>query len=890
MSQKNSDSAALRSVVWIAAIAVLVMCSATAYHMWDTLIVLYSNNEWLQALTVSSFLGAMAYSLREAYSTLQSKMVDAYFCSISIESKDEHFESVLNFLSQHCKIHSGSMMAQTKKKKKRTWQEWREEALMGIRKPPQMEFRPRNDNDAHVVRYQGRRILLTRTKGDTVTVGWNRKPVQLETLTLSMWGKDNSILRDLFYEAVNTTYKEDSSQINIFVQSTDFWGGWEKALSKTPRPADSVILDETLAEQLLADAREFLGSAEWYGATGIPYRRGYLLYGPPGCGKTSSAEVLAGELKLDIAMLSLSNKEMDDTKLTSALREAPKRCIILLEDVDAVFVERNVARSDGAAPTSGVTFSGLLNAIDGVASQEGRIFFMTTNHIEKLDAALIRPGRCDVKVELRKASRVQMQRLFLRFFPGKDAQAQEFASRLPEFEISMAQLQGHMLESKYSPEAALSNVARLLVTPPDVEKVPIFDHLRRVGLEHLTPYFEHYGYNWRSELSGLSMDQVGKWELELKHLPSTERKTLSAFLEEKPEIMKDYQLANLSQIRDMFLITYAPNRNRDSDHDELEDCGSTDFCRSGSSGFVRMGSDDFEHDTLRRKQAKEFSDLVTKNGKGLVSVFQLKWHFGMFAHSAEEAIANVHLMTCPRKEATWVPVDVPWTSTVSVFSRLGFDAVLPRLVEKQFEHMTDMLHMSKEEVDEELSLSKRESAIYQAILEGDEKRQDVLLSFQRVDYHRVMSEVELYTGCSVDEARRFAKEVCNPMGKCSVSLGQLKRYLDAHKNDLAAVTKNVDKLMSPEIVPTDMKAKNTGDTWIGQFLAGLGLEKYTQQFIDLDICTEDELMTPDPFAEFDDIGMKKLGPKRRLQRAIKQIEERRTKEKEEREKKEQKNH
>ena len=64
-----------------------------------------------------------------------------------------------------------------------------------------------------------------------------------------------------------------------------------------------------------------------------------------------------------------------------------------MEDVDAIFIERT-----GAHKGEGVSFSGLLNAIDGVAAQEGRIFFMTTNHIDKLDPALVRPGRCDVKV------------------------------------------------------------------------------------------------------------------------------------------------------------------------------------------------------------------------------------------------------------------------------------------------------------------------------------------------------------------------------------------------------------------------------------------------------------------------------------------------------------
>lgn len=52
-----------------------------------------------------------------------------------------------------------------------------------------------------------------------------------------------------------------------------------------------------------------------------------------------------------------------------------------------------------------MSLSALLNVLDGVASQEGRVLIMTTNHIEKLDAALVRSGRVDKKVEFRLADR-----------------------------------------------------------------------------------------------------------------------------------------------------------------------------------------------------------------------------------------------------------------------------------------------------------------------------------------------------------------------------------------------------------------------------------------------------------------------------------------------------
>lgn len=97
------------------------------------------------------------------------------------------------------------------------------------------------------------------------------------------------------------------------------------------------------------------------------------------------------------------------------MNNAPLRSVILLEDIDAIFVDRDSVQS---AQTQGknVTFSGLLNALDGVRSQEGRILMMTTNHREKLDPALLRPGRADMHVELNMASESQMKGLFRKFF------------------------------------------------------------------------------------------------------------------------------------------------------------------------------------------------------------------------------------------------------------------------------------------------------------------------------------------------------------------------------------------------------------------------------------------------------------------------------------------
>lgn len=61
------------------------------------------------------------------------------------------------------------------------------------------------------------------------------------------------------------------------------------------RPLDSVVLDEGLADAILSDVKDFIDDPQWYTDRGIPYRRGYLLYGPPGCGKSSFITALAGK-------------------------------------------------------------------------------------------------------------------------------------------------------------------------------------------------------------------------------------------------------------------------------------------------------------------------------------------------------------------------------------------------------------------------------------------------------------------------------------------------------------------------------------------------------------------------------------------------------------------
>lgn len=187
---------------------------------------------------------------------------------------------------------------------------------------------------------------------------------------------------------------------------------WYPVQRVRPRPLATVVLPEGMAEDLLHDARGWMEDEERYHALGVPWRRGYLFSGPPGTGKTSLAAALAGELGLDLYMVPLGS--LGDRALANALDEAPARCLLLIEDVDAAGVSRD---ENAGTENDPLTLAGLLNALDGVASKQGRLLVMTTNRPEVLDAAMVRPGRADRHLRLGPLDEEQAARMYRLHFP-----------------------------------------------------------------------------------------------------------------------------------------------------------------------------------------------------------------------------------------------------------------------------------------------------------------------------------------------------------------------------------------------------------------------------------------------------------------------------------------
>ncbi|KAH0532927.1 hypothetical protein TsFJ059_001558 [Trichoderma semiorbis] len=504
------------------------------------------------------------------------RFIDDYLmCAMYISEDDHIYLHLMKWLSHHPSIRNNQyLMAQTVWKSAWEEEEELEDALFwtdggevgggnrmylnfanqAARSSPR--FVPAMGSTAFW--HKGTYFRVHRKKESFVnTHSWGGPMKDLEEIKVSCFGRSIDPIKELLSDAKALYYNDTRQKTTIYrprvkEQRRDH-NMWQQVARRPVRPMSTVVLDSGEKHDILADVNEYLHpwTPRWYASRGIPLRRGYLFHGPPGTGKTSFSFALAGVFGIDIYVISLQDAGVNEEDLATLFTKLPRRCIVLLEDIDTAGLKRDLSSekddktedkkseekgkkdkkkkqkstsdtSDGESESEvevkpkkrvsrkrdagkknpvavdGISLSGLLNAIDGVASHEGRVLIMTTNKPEALDEALIRPGRVDVQVKFSNASSVQAGELFHRMYEASrhnetskaaiaEGQAdksneqpvakddteelegitaeemktisEEFGRRIPEGVFSPAEIQGFLLKRKKVPRRALDEVS-----------------------------------------------------------------------------------------------------------------------------------------------------------------------------------------------------------------------------------------------------------------------------------------------------------------------------------------------------------------------------------------------------------------------------------------------
>ncbi|XP_062190280.1 AAA-ATPase At3g50940-like [Phragmites australis] len=269
--------------------------------------------------------------------------------------------------------------------------------------------------------------------------------------------------------------------LKIFSSET---GSWRGSSHQHPATFDTLAMDPELKQSVLADLDRFLERKDYYRRIGKAWKRGYLLYGPPGTGKSSLVAAIANYLRFNLYDLDLSAVHSNST-LQWLLTSMPNKSILVIEDIDCCFdaasredgygknrkaseredgldtdyssdssddgPQGKMYRRSGADHQQNITLSGLLNFIDGLWSTSGeeRIFVFTTNYKDRLDPALLRPGRMDMHVYMGYCGWEAFRTLARNYFLVVDHPLfLEIEEVLTEVEVTPAEVSEMLLRSE----------------------------------------------------------------------------------------------------------------------------------------------------------------------------------------------------------------------------------------------------------------------------------------------------------------------------------------------------------------------------------------------------------------------------------------------------------
>lgn len=228
-------------------------------------------------------------------------------------------------------------------------------------------------------------------------------------LYMYIWGIHSKYYYNKINEIIQRVEKKATGHSLYVINSTTPRNYDITLLSFSNRDIESLVYSYNEDKIVTKFIDKFLSDMEYYEKKQLNYKRGILLYSEPGTGKSSLVKALACKYKRSICQINIGSiDKVNFNELTSMINADDEKYIVLFEDIDTLYLNRDKITEDGKNYND--IINGLLQFLDSTASPNNVIFIATTNHFDRLDEALIRDGRFDLKLEIKPLKKEDIPR------------------------------------------------------------------------------------------------------------------------------------------------------------------------------------------------------------------------------------------------------------------------------------------------------------------------------------------------------------------------------------------------------------------------------------------------------------------------------------------------
>ena len=350
------------------------------------------SNSIIKGGLVLSIITAIGLSLKSLVPKIWDLILRKISYSVTIENKTELYSLFNDWLNKNHSNKFKKVLGKTN--------------VIYKEKFNTFKYRENNHNSLFYFWYN-KKLMFVNSVREKFDTAFDKENMHMDSYIITSYFSKN-IIKSLLNELIEIKNNEvqDNEVIYLYDYNDTYWQKIQEIKSKN---YDKIFNDEK--KILNDDIQQFLNNKEYYSQRGIPYKRGYLLYGKPGNGKSTTILALAQKFNKDVYNLNLKSIQ-SDSNLKKAFNLIRENSFILIEDVDVSLNNRDDINK--------ISFNTLLNLLDGALSKENVCVFFSTNHIEQIDPALLRCGRIDIKVEFKNPTKQNLINMLELFYQTKE--------------------------------------------------------------------------------------------------------------------------------------------------------------------------------------------------------------------------------------------------------------------------------------------------------------------------------------------------------------------------------------------------------------------------------------------------------------------------------------